>query len=68
MISARAKNEDGTFPAAPSTFSVTVKDVAPIVMISGSATVNEGGLYTLSLSANDQGADNIISWTINWDD
>jgi hypothetical protein len=65
-ISATATNEDGTFSS--NSIDVTVDDVAPTLAISGAANVNEGGVYTLSLSSNDPGADTITSWTINWGD
>ena len=49
-------------------FTVTVANVAPTLTISGSASVAEGSLYTLNLSASDPGADTISGWSINWDD
>ena len=50
------------------TFSLVVSNVAPILSLSGAATVNAGATYSLSLSAIDPGADTITSWTINWGD
>ena len=47
---------------------MTVDNVAPTLAISGSASVDEGSLYTLSLSSSDPGADTITSWTIDWGD
>lgn len=65
-ITATATNEDGTFSS--NSVAVNVSDVAPTLVISGAATVNEGGVYTLSLSSTDPGDDTITSWTINWGD
>jgi uncharacterized delta-60 repeat protein len=66
-VSANATDEDGTF-AAGSTVSVAVHNLAPSLAISGTASVNEGSSYSLSLSSSDPGADTITSWTINWGD
>jgi len=65
-IAATATDEDGTFNA--NTQAVTVNNVAPTLVISGAATVNEGSLYTLTLSSSDPGTDTIASWSINWGD
>jgi uncharacterized delta-60 repeat protein len=66
-ITATATDEDGTF-AAGNTVAVTVHDVAPTLAISGAASVNEGAVYTLSLTSSDPGTDAISQWTINWGD
>ncbi|HEX4415393.1 MAG TPA: PKD domain-containing protein [Lacipirellulaceae bacterium] len=66
-ISATATDEDGTY-AAGNSVAVTVNNVAPMLAISGAATVNEGSSYTLALSSSDPGADTISQWTINWGD
>ena len=66
-ISATATDEDGTYSAG-NTVAVAVSNVAPTLAISGAASVNEGALYTLSLSSSDVGTDTITSWTINWGD
>ena len=66
-ISATATDEDGTYSAG-NTVAVTVNNVAPTLVISGAASVNEGSSYTLSLSSSDPGADTISQWTINWGD
>jgi hypothetical protein len=66
-ISATATDEDGTFEAGNS-LSVTVHNVAPSLLLSGPAEVNEGSLYTLSFDSSDPGADAISSWTIHWGD
>ena len=66
VVSATATDEDGTFSS--NSIAVTVDDVAPTLVISGAASVDEGGVYTLSLSSSDPGADTITSWTIDWGD
>jgi hypothetical protein len=66
-ISATATDEDGTFSAG-NTLSVTVNNVAPTLVISGAASVNEGSTYTLNLSSSDPGADTVDHWTIDWGD
>ncbi len=50
------------------TFQVTVANVAPTLNLSGAATVNEGGSYSLFLSSSDPGTDTIDHWTITWGD
>src|SRR4051794_10753500 len=40
----------------------------PLLTVSGSASVNEGAVYTLTLAASDPGADTISSWDITWGD
>ena len=46
----------------------TTSSTAPTLSISGPATINEGALYTLNLSATGTGATTITQWTINWGD
>jgi choice-of-anchor A domain-containing protein/RHS repeat-associated protein len=60
-------DDDGGFTTVSQTVEVT--NVAPEIVISGNATVNEGSTYTLSLNAgSDPGSDAVSSWTINWGD
>jgi hypothetical protein len=66
-ISATATDEDGTFNAA-GTVSVAVNSFAPTLSISGPTGINEGSLYTLSLSSFGSGASAISGWTITWGD
>ena len=67
-ITAQASTNEGIFPAASSVL-VTVTIAAPIVTISGPASVNEEATYTLNLSATGNPANHpITSWTINWGD
>ena len=66
-ISATATDEDGTYNAG-NTVAVAVNNVAPTLTLSGAATVDEGSLYTLTLSSSDPGTDTIASWSINWGD
>src|SRR5207249_3107224 len=66
-VSATATDEDGTFSAG-NTVAVTVNNVTPTLTLSGPASVNEGAVYTLSLSSYDPGADTVSGWTITWGD
>ncbi len=66
-ISATADDEDGTFSAA-ATVALLVHNVAPTLTISGASDVDEGDVYTLTLSSLDPGAETIASWMINWGD
>jgi hypothetical protein len=67
-ISATATNSNGTF--ASNALAVTVNNIAPTVSISGASSVNEGSVYTLTLSGTPDGvdADAITSWKITWGD
>ncbi|MDB5388886.1 MAG: vcbs repeat-containing protein, partial [Planctomycetaceae bacterium] len=65
-VSATATDEDGTFNA--NNLAVTVKNVAPTLMISGASSTDEGSVYTLGLSSSDPGTDTIVHWTIDWGD
>jgi VCBS repeat-containing protein len=49
-------------------FSVTVNNVAPALVISGASTVKEGQVYTLNLASSDPGQDTIPGWEISWGD
>ncbi|MCF6202967.1 MAG: DUF4347 domain-containing protein [Methylococcaceae bacterium] len=60
--------KDGRGGIATATTTLTVKNTAPTLSTTGAATVAQGGVYTLNLSAVDPGADMISSWTINWGD
>jgi hypothetical protein len=46
----------------------TTNSTSPTLSISGAASVNEGALYTLTLSASGMGASTISRWNINWGD
>jgi Ca2+-binding RTX toxin-like protein len=65
-ITVTASDEDGGSTSV--SFTLTVNNVAPNLVLSGAASANEGSTYTLSLSSSDPGADTIASWTINWGD
>jgi hypothetical protein len=69
-IQAGAKDEDvgnGEYGAVPLT--VTVLDVAPKILLSGAAGVNEGSAYSLTLGAvTDPGQDAITSYSVDWGD
>lgn len=64
-VQASATDNVGTYSAGNSV-AVSVAHVPPTLSISGAATVNEGSLYTLSLSGSD--LHTIQSWSINWGD
>ncbi|MGB7160275.1 MAG: DNRLRE domain-containing protein [Tepidisphaeraceae bacterium] len=49
------------------THAVRVDDVAPVVAISGDATLWEGAPYVLTLSATDPG-DDVVTWQVDWGD
>ncbi|MDD3329415.1 MAG: PKD domain-containing protein, partial [Zoogloea sp.] len=67
IITVRVTDEDGEHVAAVK--NITVTNVAPTATVSGAATVAEGSLYTLSVSAiTDPGADTRSSYTIAWGD
>jgi hypothetical protein len=48
--------------------TVTINNVPPTLTLSGPGTVDEGGLYLLTLSSSDPGDDTISHWTISWND
>src|SRR4029079_8277372 len=49
--------------------SVHVNNVAPTILISGNASVNEGSLYSLTLgAATDPGTDTVSSYVVHWGD
>jgi hypothetical protein len=66
-IRASAADDVGTYQAG-NTVTVTVDHVAPMLTISGAATVNEKATYTLHLSSSAPGAVTINEWTILWGD
>ncbi len=53
----------------PATLSVAVNDVAPVVGLMGSATVNEGSLFALKFGlVTDPGSDTVASYSVAWGD
>lgn len=66
-IHAIASDNDGGASAAAIQV-VTVTNVPPAASIVGSASASEGSVYTLNLTATDPGANDVISWIINWGD
>jgi|GEM_PF-1111909 len=61
-------DEDGTHSTAGSK-SITVNNVAPILALTGSDTVEEDTTYTLNLGIpSDPGQDTVTSYVINWGD
>ena len=60
-------DEDGTFTAA--TLAVNVNDVAPSITLNGASEVDEGAVYTLTLSdLVDPGTDPVSEYIIDWGD
>jgi trimeric autotransporter adhesin len=47
---------------------IVIREVAPILNLSGVATVVEGAPYSLELSATDPGDDEIERWIVDWGD
>ena len=70
VVSLTATDKDGPKRSGQTTTSaiISVVNVPPTLLISGPATVDEGSVYTLGLSASDPGADTIRYWSINWGD
>ncbi len=66
-IRAGVIDEDGLH-VSPRTLAVGVDLVAPTLMIGGAASVTEGSVYTLSLSAVDPVNRPVRSWTVTWGD
>ena len=67
-VSASATDDDAD-TGAVDTQSVTVNNVAPTIAISGSANVNEGAVYTLTLGAvSDPGSDTVSDYVVHWGD
>ena len=64
-IHASATDNVGTYAAA-NTVAVSVLHVTPSFSISGAASINEGSVYTLGLSASD--LHTVLSWSVNWGD
>jgi hypothetical protein len=52
-----AKSPSWSSPTSTQTLDVTVSNVVPTLALSGDASVTEGSLYTLNLSASDPGTD-----------
>jgi Ca2+-binding RTX toxin-like protein len=49
-------------------FTVTVRDVAPRIDVTGPASVNVGERYEITFSATDPGTDTVSGWRVNWGD
>jgi hypothetical protein len=61
--------QDETSDLATDSFDVTVNDVAPTLTLSGNASVNEGGTYTLTIGPiTDPGDDSFTEWIVDWGD
>jgi PKD domain len=66
-VKAKVIDDDAGF--SEYTDSVTVRNVAPTIAISGASNVNEGSQYTLNLGAvTDPGADTVTAYLVHWGD
>ena len=66
-IQVTVSDEDGG--SSTSSKVVTVNNVAPTIVLSGDASVNEGSLYTLNLGAvTDPGVDVVTQYIVDWGD
>jgi hypothetical protein len=60
--------QDGTF-ANDVTLDADVRNVAPLIGVSGDSAVNEGETYTLTLGeVSDPGVDTVASYVVDWGD
>ena len=60
-------DEDGTFLNRGNPFTVIVDNVSPSIVLTGNASVNEGGSYSLTLGAiSDSGPDTVTAYTVRW--
>jgi VCBS repeat-containing protein len=67
VVGITATDSDGA--ASTTTFELSVDNIAPVITISGDASVDEGALYTLNLSAiTDPGDDTISDCMVEWGD
>ena len=66
-VSATTTDEDGTYTANP--VSAVVTNVAPSASVGGAAEVDEGSVYSLTVSAvSDPGADTVTQFVVDWGD
>ena len=66
-IELEVTDEDGTYTAA--SLNIVVNDVAPSLLLTGADNVDEGSLYTLTLSnLVEPGDDSISEYLIDWGD
>ncbi|QDT12015.1 DUF2341 domain-containing protein [Stieleria marina] len=66
VIGLRVTDDNGQ--TTDTTVSLTVVDVAPDIVVTGSGAATVGSAYTLNLSATDAGDDSISGWIVNWGD
>ncbi len=68
-ITVDVTDEDGTFLDRANPLSVQVDNVAPTVAISGASNVDEGAVFTLTMSGlTDPGTDTVTSFIVHWGD
>ena len=66
VVSLRVTDSVGQISTTSAT--ITINNVAPAAVISGSASGTQGSSYSLSFSATDPAADTITAWSVNWGD
>jgi hypothetical protein len=66
QIAVRVTNQNDQSDTATAT--INIKNVVPVLSISGGTTATAGKAYTLTLSAAYVGADPITKWVIKWGD
>lgn len=66
VVELTATDDDGGVGTTSRTIQAT--NVAPTLTLSGAASIDEGGTYTLDLASSDPGDDTIGQWTIDWGD
>ena len=59
---------DGTETTRAVSGILAAANIAPTLTLGGDGTVREDASYTLTLAAEDPGADTLVSWTIDWGD
>ncbi|MEZ5729369.1 MAG: PKD domain-containing protein [Burkholderiaceae bacterium] len=59
---------DGAGNWSEAVTTLTVRNLAPVLSVSGAASVEAGAPYSLTLSAADPGDDTIASWLVDWGD
>nr|WP_315182272.1 PKD domain-containing protein [uncultured Albidiferax sp.] len=61
-------NDGVVLQSGSDSFVVNVNNVAPTVGLSGAGSLNEGGVYTLTLNPSDLGTDTIAQYNVQWGD
>lgn len=67
IVYATARDAQGNVYLA-NLWQMDVANVAPVLAISGSSTLQSGSLFRLTLAVNDPGQDQLSHWVIEWGD